>query len=100
MSGKSSIGEPVLCCPRKPRNATIAIPVRKKMRKKPRNISVFVDDGDVLAAGLLEQLARFHFRKARIARFDGEEKSVVRRPLKAIPIKNWVIPSRQAIHDE
>src|SRR4051812_17958700 len=77
MSGKSSIGERVLCCPRKPRNATIAMPVRKKMRKKPRNISVFVDDRDVLPAGLLKQLARFHFRKARIARFDGEEKPVV-----------------------
>ena len=45
------------------------------MRKKPRNISVFVDDGDVLAAGLLEDLARFHFRKPGIACFDREEKS-------------------------
>jgi hypothetical protein len=38
MSGKTSIGEPVLFCPRKPKTATIATPVSKKIRKKPRSI--------------------------------------------------------------
>ena len=70
------------------------------MRKKPRNISVFVDDRDVLAAGLLEQLARFHFSKARIARLDHQEKSVVGRATETFPIENRVIPARQTVHNE
>src|SRR3954468_21816877 len=100
MSGKSSIGDPLLCCPRNPRKATIAIPVRTKMRKKPRNILVFVHHGEMLTATLLEQPPRFVFSKARIARFDHEKEPVVGRSCEAIPVENWVIPARQPVHDQ
>ena len=47
-----------------------------------------MNDGDVLAAGLLEKLARFDFGESRIARFDDQEKSVVRRALEPLPVKD------------
>src|SRR3954453_17728935 len=100
MSGKSSMGEAVLRCPRNPRNATSATPTSRKMRKKPRSILVFVHHGDVLAAGFLEKLLRFRFGEARIASFDHEEEAVVSRPAKTLPIENRMIPARQPVHDE
>src|SRR5215211_8576997 len=100
MSGKSSIGEPLLRCPRKPRKATIAIPSRRKTRKKPRSISVLVHHGDVLAATLFQEPLRFAFSKARIARFDDQKKSVVRRAAKTVPVENRMVPARQSVHDQ
>ncbi len=48
------------------------------MRKKPRSISILlVHDGDVQPAGFEKQVVCFHFTETRIARFDGEKKSVV-----------------------
>jgi hypothetical protein len=79
--------------------ATSAIAGEKKMRKKPRSILVLVHDGDVLPAALLEQLARFDFGETRIARFDREEKSVVRRAAESVPVENRMIPARQSVHD-
>src|SRR5689334_3377009 len=77
ISGKTSIGLPVLFCPRKPKMATSAIPKRTKIKRKPRNISVFVNDGDVLTAAAFEEFARLDLREARIARFNGQEETVV-----------------------
>jgi hypothetical protein len=54
MSGKTSVGGCVLFCPRNPNTATIAMVHKRKITKKPRNISVFVHDGDVLSAGLFQ----------------------------------------------
>src|SRR5438270_4389507 len=100
MSGKTSIGEPVLCSPRNPKIATITIPVRTKMRRNPRSISVLVHDGDVLPAGLLKQVARFVLVETRIARFDREEESIVGHACKSVPIEYGMIPARQSVHDE
>src|SRR6267378_795196 len=100
MSGKTSIGEPVLCCPRNPKIATITIPVSKKMRRNPRSISFLVHDGDMLPAGLLEQVPCFVLVEARVARFDREKKSVVRHARKPIPIEYGMIPARQPVHDQ
>src|SRR5438132_1825611 len=63
-------------------------------------MSVLVQDGDVLPAGLLEQVARFVFVETRIARFDREKKSVVSHTRKPVPIEDGMIPARQAVHDE
>ena len=60
------MGEPVLFCPRKPKTATMAMPVSRKIRKKPRSILVFVDYRYVLAAALFEKFARLEFGKAGI----------------------------------
>src|SRR2546421_9226592 len=101
MSGKTSIGEPVLVCPRKPNTATIATPISKKMRKNPRSIRlVFVDDGDVFAAALFQKLAGLQLDEARITGFDDEEKSVVGRAAESPPVEDGMIPARKAVHDE
>src|SRR2546423_10436267 len=100
MSGKTSTGEPVLVCPRKPSTATIAMPISRKMRKKPRSIKLFfVDDGDVGAAALFQELARLQLGEPRVAGFDDQEKSVVGGATESTPIEDRVIPARQSVHD-
>src|SRR5438876_6989634 len=69
------------------------------MRRNPRSMSVLVHDGDVLPAGLFEQVTRFVLVETRIARFDPEKKSVVSHARKPIPIEHWMIPSREPIND-
>src|SRR5437764_10301860 len=86
ISGKISHGVRVLCSPRKPHIATMTMPARRKMRKKPRSISILlVHDGDVQPAGFEEQIVSFYFAKTRIACFDSEKKSVVGRASEAAP---------------
>src|ERR1700730_12433385 len=99
MSGKTSRGEPVLFCPRKPKMAINAIVNRSESKRKPRIILVLVHDGDVLAAGSLEQFLRFHFGETRIARLDREKESVVSRALETFLVENRVVPTRQPLHD-
>src|SRR3712207_4629171 len=70
------------------------------MRKKPRSISVFVNHREMLSAGPLEELARFAFGEARIARFDDEEKAIVSRACETPPVENGMIPAWQPVHDE
>ena len=71
------------------------------MRKKPRSISILlVHDGDVQPAGFEKQVVCFHFTETRIARFDGEKKSVVGHARETIPVKNGMMPARQPIHDQ
>src|SRR5207253_6392060 len=101
MSGKISHGVRVLCSPRKPHIATMTMPARTKMRKKPRSISILlVHDGDVQPAGFEKQIVCFHFTETRIARFDGEKKSVVGRAAETVPVENGMMPARQPIHDQ
>src|SRR3954447_108850 len=100
MSGKTSIGLPVLFCPRKPKMATSATPKRRKIKRKPRNISVFVNDGDVLAAAALEELTCFHFGDARIARLDREKEAVIAGATESFPVKDRVMPAWQPVHDD
>ena len=44
--------------------------------------------------------ARFDFGETRVARFDDEEKSVVRRAFETFPVKHRMIPARQPVHDQ
>src|SRR5205814_8722973 len=91
----------VLCSPRKPHIATMTMPARREMRKKPRSISILlVHDGDVQPAGFEEQIVSFYFAKTRIARFDGEEKSVVGRASETVPVEHGMMPARQSVHDQ
>src|SRR6266702_3411786 len=76
MSGKTSSGGSVLFCPRNPNTAMIAMVNKSEINRNPRNILVFVHDRDVLSAGFLQQFAHASFGKARIARFNRQEKSV------------------------
>src|SRR2546430_2463554 len=77
------------------------MPASTKIRRKPRNISILlVDDGDVQPAGFQQQILRFYFAETRIARFDGEEKSVVGGAGKTIPVKNGMMPAGQSVHDQ
>src|SRR5947207_15425561 len=78
ISGKISHGVRVLCSPRKPHIATMTMPVRRNMRKKPRSISILlVHDGDVHSAGYEQQVVCCDFAQTRIASLDGEETSIV-----------------------
>src|SRR5438034_11715857 len=80
ISGKISHGVRVLCSPRKPHIATMTMPARTKMRKKPRSVSiVLVHDGDVHSAGFEQQIVCFHFDEPRIAPSDGVPTSIVDR---------------------
>src|SRR5260370_15409845 len=89
ISGKISHGVRQLCTPRKPHIATMTMPARTKMRKKPRSISILlVHDGDVQPAGFEKQIVGFQFAKTRITRFDGEKKSVVSRASETVPVEN------------
>src|SRR5215472_11232276 len=98
MSGKTSDGGCVLFCPRKPRTATIAITHKIKMTKNPRSILVLVHDGDMPAAGLLEQLVHAVFRKARVASFYCKKESIIGHAAEAFPVEHRMVPARQAIH--
>src|SRR5205809_7739093 len=101
ISGKISHGVRVLCSPRKPHIATMTMPARKKMRKKPRSISILlVHDRDVQPAGFDKQIVGFHFTETRIARFDGEKKSVVGRTRKTVPVEYGMMPARQLVYDK
>src|SRR6266481_1768902 len=60
---------------------------------------VLVHDGDMLPAGLLQELVHSVFRKARVARFDRQEKSVIGHAAETVPVEHRMIPARQAIHD-
>src|SRR5438552_19128481 len=99
MSGKISHGVRVLCSPRKPHIATMTMPARTKIRRKPRSISILlVHDGDVQPTGFDKQIVCFHLTETRIARIDGEKKSVVGGAGKTIPAENGMMPARQPIH--
>src|SRR5437764_11353079 len=101
ISGKISHGVRVLCSPRKPHIATMTMPARRKMRKKPRSISILlVHDGDVQPAGLDKQIVCFHFTETGIARFDGEKKSVVGCASETVPVENGMMPTGQSVHDQ
>src|SRR5437773_12035489 len=77
ISGKISHGVRVLCSPRKPHIATMTMPARRKMRKKPRSISILlVHNGDVQPAGLDKQIVRCYFAETRILRPDRGETSI------------------------
>src|SRR5437588_6595006 len=100
ISGKISHGVRGLCSPRKPHIATMTMPARRKMRKKPRSISILlVHDGDVQPAGFQKQIVCFHFTETRIARFDGEKKSIVGHAAETVPVENGMMLVRQPIHD-
>src|SRR4030095_1452563 len=60
---------------------------------------VLVHNGDMLPAGLLQQLVHTVFRKARVAGFDCQEKSVIGHAAETIPVEHGMVPARQAIHD-
>ena len=47
-----------------------------------------------------KQVVRFHFSETRIARFDGEKKSVVGHAAETFPVENRMMPARQPIHDQ
>src|SRR5215510_7398863 len=64
-----------------------------------RRMLVLVYDGDMLSAGLLQQLVHAVFRKPRVARFDCEEKSVIGHAAEAFPVEHRMVPARQTIHD-
>src|SRR6476660_891037 len=64
-----------------------------------RRMLVLVYDGDMLAAGLLQQLVHAVFRKPRVASFDCQEKSVIGHAAEAFPVEQRMVPARQAIHD-
>src|SRR5437764_13787076 len=101
ISGKISHGVRVLCSPRKPHIATITMPARKKMRRKPRSISILlVHDGDVQPAGFKKQVMWFHFTETRVARFDREKKSVIGHAAETVPVEHGMVPARQPIHDQ
>src|SRR4051794_26680442 len=99
MSGNISNGGSTLFFPRNPRNATIAIVRSNEMRRKPRIISVLVDDGDVLSAGALQKFASLDLGKPRIASLDSEEEAVVSHAAETRPVEHWMVPPRQTIHD-
>src|SRR4029077_9500241 len=73
---------------------------QKNEKEAAQHISIVVDDSDMLAAGLFQQLARFSFSKARIARLDNEKEAVIGSATEAFPIENWMMRTRQTIHDE
>src|SRR6476660_9164339 len=60
---------------------------------------VLVHDGDMLAAGLLQEFVDAVFRKPRVASFDCQEKSVIGHAAEAVPVEHRMVPARQAIHD-
>src|SRR4029077_12838398 len=60
---------------------------------------VLVHDGDMLAAGLLQQLVHAVFRKPRVASFDCQEKAVIGHAAETLPVEHRMVPARQAIHD-
>src|SRR5438093_8459533 len=64
-----------------------------------RRMLVLVHDGDMLAAGLLQQLVHAVFRKARVASFDCQEKSVIGHAAETFPVEQRMVPARQTIHD-
>src|SRR4030095_13661451 len=59
---------------------------------------VLVHDGDMLPAGLLQQLVHAVFRKPRVASFDCQEKSVIGHAAEAFPVEQRMVPARQAIY--
>src|SRR6476660_5238257 len=60
---------------------------------------VLVHDGDMLAAGLLQEFVDAVFRKPRVASFNCQEKSVIGHAAEAFPVEHRMVPARQAIHD-
>src|SRR5690348_15376059 len=99
MSGKISHGVRGLCSPRKPAIATITMLASKKMRRKPRSISILlVHDSNVHPTGFDQQIVRFHFAETRIARFDGKEKAVVGDAAETVPVKERMMPPRSEEH--
>ena len=50
---------------------------KKNEKEAAEHSLVFVNNRDVLAAALFEELACFQFGKTWIARFDDQEKSIV-----------------------
>src|SRR5437588_4269503 len=101
MSGKISHGSLVVFSPRNPSTATAAIVINREIKRNPRNISsVLVHDRDVFAAAALEQVARFQFGESWIARFNHQEKPIIGGALESLPVKNRMMWSRQAVHDE
>src|ERR671936_881652 len=59
---------------------------------------VLVHDGDMLSAGLLQQLVHAVFRKPRVASFDCQEKSVIGHAAETFPVEQRMVPARQPIH--
>src|SRR5438094_7480145 len=64
-----------------------------------RRMLVLVHDGDMLAAGLLQQLVHPVFRKARVASLDCQEKSVIGHAAEPSPVEHRMVPARQTIRD-
>src|SRR5512132_3379731 len=64
-----------------------------------RRMLVLVHHGDMLPAGLLQQLVHAVFRKPRVASFDCQEKSVIGHAAETFPVEQRMVPARQAIHD-
>src|SRR5438045_7154513 len=94
MSGKISHGVRPLFSPRKPQIATRTMLARKKMRRKPRNISILVvHHRDVQPPGFRKQIVRFHFTETRIERLDRQEKSVIRCAAQSAPVENRTMPA-------
>src|SRR6266581_2495975 len=52
----------------------------------------------MLSAAFLEQLTRFLFAEARIARFDHKKEPIVGGALEALPVEHRMVPARQKIH--
>src|SRR5450432_2186946 len=52
----------------------------------------------MLAASFFEQRKRVVFVKARIARLEDEEKSIVSHALESLPVEHWMVPAREEIH--
>ena len=64
-----------------------------------RRILVFVHDGDMPTAGLLQQFIHAVFREPRVASFYRKEKSVIGYAAETFPVEQRMVPARQTIHD-
>src|SRR5437868_11574525 len=99
MSGNNSNGGSALFFPRNPRNARAAIVRSSEIKRKPRIISVLVNDGYVLSTAPLQKLARFDLGESWITCFDCKKETVVRCPAESGPVEHRLVPPRQPIHD-
>ena len=90
MSGKISIGVPVLFLPAKTEDRDDGDAGEKKDEKEAAQHIQSSSCTMVMCCPPVfrEAVARFHFGETRIARFDGEEKSVVGHAAETIPVEN------------
>src|SRR5260370_3435970 len=98
MSPKNSIGGAVLCSPRVPRSATTK--AQNKTKPIRKFLIMLVKQRHVFPANFFQELASHSVGEARVRRLNDQEKCVIRHPPECFIIKNRVVQSWQAIHDE